>query len=683
MRAVQARDASVTAASVRRLLQDVARTSAMLASIADHLKNHPSALTDGGSRMPKVVAEFIYHLIEHGVTGLVAPSCAVCGRPRTLFHNYEDGQRICTSCYNRSRREACSSCGRENLSVAKRGSDGRAICGTCSHKDKPKEACAGCGRVMAVRRGSDGLQYCRGCQGRRAPKEECVGCGRTRRVNARDRAGAAMCTTCYTKLRQTRGLCAECGETTVLVVREGGRGGHKKSLCVRCYRHPERECGLCGRTRRIALRATETSPDVCPTCYWAPVVECSECGQQGLGRRTTRNGQPWCFACQAARRINALLVDVHGTIRPGFEGVRDALAQVDPRSVLANWGRTESLTLLAKMLEQHNGVTHELLDEQGSRTGVHYLRALLVSTGVLEERDEHMSRLRNFCQEYVAEVEDVEMRHVLSRYAQWHIVGGRRVGSSGLTSNQDYSARQSVRAARRFLDRLILRGQHLGECTQRDIDRWVLGAKTLTFVHWLKDQRLLAAELEVPERHIDAAVATNDPENHWTLARRLLHDSKSGGVEERVVGCLVLLYGQPLTRIVQLTRDDLIENEDKLQLRLGPEPLELVPPLADLMRQLPVHKPFGAARESADERWLFPGKSAGRPRHPTSLMRSLNRQGIPARTSRNTALYHLATTVPPAVIASLLGVHAITAQRWAQTAGANWLMYGNSRGVDQ
>ncbi len=101
------------------------------------------------------------------------------------------------------------------------------------------------------------------------------------------------------------------------------------------------------------------------------------------------------------------------------------------------------------------------------------------------------------------------------------------------------------------------------------------------------------------------------------------------------------------------------------------------------MRQLPVHKPFGAARESADERWLFPGKSAGRPRHPTSLMRSLNRQGIPARTSRNTALYHLATTVPPAVIASLLGVHAITAQRWAQTAGANWLMYGNSRGVDQ
>ena len=34
---------------------------------------------------------------------------------------------------------------------------------------------------------------------------------------------------------------------------------------------------------------------------------------------------------------------------------------------------------------------------------------------------------------------------------------------------------------------------------------------------------------------------------------------------------------------------------------------------------------------SADERWLFPGKSAGRPRHPSSLMRSLNRQGIPVR----------------------------------------------------
>ena len=94
---------------------------------------------------------------------------------------------------------------------------------------------------------------------------------------------------------------------------------------------------------------------------------------------------------------------------------------------------------------------------------------------------------------------------------------------------------------------------------------------------------------------------------------------------------------------------------------------------------LPIWKPFGAARELADDRWLFPGKSAGRPLHASSLMKSLNRQGIPARTSRNTAVYYLAGSVPPAVIASILGTHPNTAQKWVERAGANWLTYGPHR----
>jgi len=36
--------------------------------------------------MPKVVAEFIYAAIAAGINGPVSPGCALCGRPRTLFH---------------------------------------------------------------------------------------------------------------------------------------------------------------------------------------------------------------------------------------------------------------------------------------------------------------------------------------------------------------------------------------------------------------------------------------------------------------------------------------------------------------------------------------------------------------------------------------------------------------------
>lgn len=436
---------------------------------------------------------------------------------------------------------------------------------------------------------------------------------------------------------------------------------------------------MCGRTRKVALRATETSPDVCPTCYWAPVVECSECGQQGLGRRTTRAGQPWCFACQAATRIDDLFVDRTGQRLAGYDEVRRAWTQIAPRSLLSNWGRTESLNLLGRLLKEHDEVTHVLLDEEGSRMSVHYLRAVLVEAGVLEERDEHMARLRAFCQGYVAEVEDAEMRQVMTRYARWHVVSRKRIGPYGLTATQNYNARGSIRGARRVLESLIARGMRLDECAQEEIDRWAGDMTATTFLRWLQEQRLLARDLEIPEQAVVPSVTTGDPERQLALARRLLHDPASGSVEERAAGCLVLLYAQPLTKIVQLTSGDVIEHEGTEQLRLGPTPLDLVPPLAGLLRQLPIWKPFGAARELADDRWLFPGKSAGRPRHASSLMKSLNRQGIPARTSRNTAIHHLAGSVPPAVIASILGIHPNTAQKWAEQAGANWLTYGPHR----
>lgn len=679
VRAVQAHDPGVSVTEVRALVEDVAPTGTMLATIAKHLAEKPTALICGGSRMPKVVAELIYRAIERGVTGLVAPSCAICDRPRTLFHTYEDGQRICTSCYGRGRKETCSVCGRENLSIAKRGPDGGSICGGCDLKSKPAGQCAGCGRAMAVRRTADGLEYCRRCQGRQAPKEACSACGRVTRVNARTDEGEALCGSCYTKLRPALGRCGDCGIVARLVARAGGRGGHDRDLCARCYRHPKRECGMCGRTRRVALRATESTPDVCPTCYWAPVIECSQCGQQALGRRTTRGGRPWCFPCQAVTRIDALLADHRGRVRQGYDEVRTALMEVDPRGLLSNWGRTESLTLLARLLKEHGYVTHDLLDLEGSRTGVHYLRALLVSAGVLEERDEHMARLRAFCASYVAEVEDVEMRHVLTRYAQWHIVSRKRVGRFGLTSAQHYNARQAIRTARGFLDHLSARGLSLTECTQGGVDKWAGGASALAFLRWLQDHNLLEAGLTVPECAPRSAKAIHDPETQVPTARRLLHDSESAGIEERIAGCLVLLYGQPLTKIVQLTVDDLLEHEGSLYLRLGAEPLEVAPPLAELLRQLPLRKPYGAARALADERWLFPSKNAGRHRHPTSLMKSLQAVGIPARISRNTAVYHLAGSVPPAVIASILGIHPNTAQLWAEQAGANWLTYGPTR----
>jgi len=126
--------------------------------------------------------------------------------------------------------------------------------------------------------------------------------------------------------------------------------------------------------------------------------------------------------------------------------------------------------------------------------------------------------------------------------------------------------------------------------------------------------------------------------------------------EDRAAACLVLLYAQPVSRIVALSTDDLTISDDGTYLRLGTEPLVLLPPLDALVTSLPIAKPFGAASTLADERWLFPGKWAGHHQHPTSLMGSLNQLGITTRASRSAAMLHLAATVPPAVFASLIGI---------------------------
>ena len=49
-------------------------------------------------------------------------------------------------------------------------------------------------------------------------------------------------------------------------------------------------------------------------------------------------------------------------------------------------------------------------------------------------------------------------------------------------------------------------------------------------------------------------------------------------------GCLLLLYGQPATRIVMLRVEQIQLGNDRVLLRLGDDPIELPPPLASLVR---------------------------------------------------------------------------------------------------
>jgi integrase len=678
-------DAEVTQAQVAELVEQVAASGLARNRLVAHLQAHPGVLTAGGSAMPKNVATFIYAAIAAGITGLVSPSCALCGQPKTLFHTYGEDQRICQRCYMATHTGVCVGCGQDRP-ITGRDNDGNPRCKRCQRNAK-QGSCADCGRTRPVGRSqTDGLYYCRSCRARRAPTELCCACGQDRRINARTPNGQPLCTTCYAKTYISANICDQCGQAGTMVTRAGGRGGHDKNLCRRCYQHPRRECGACGHTRRVSLAATDEHPDICPTCYQAPTIDCSVCGHSELGRRTTNDGQPLCFRCDATRKIDTALADQHGHMPAVLTPVREAIVATDrPRSILSNMTRNRTLRLLTDIARSRIELSHDALDQQPPGFGVNYLRSLLVATGVLPDRDEHLTRLQRFATELIDTIPDKQNRQLVGRYARWQLISEAKPDRHGrIRPTVAYRCRDEIRVAVRFLGHLSQHGQTVTSCDQPTLDAWLTATKDRAqarpFITWLQHNSQLA-DIALPERaQRPDPVRFSDTDQRWATVRRMLHDPNSATIEERAAACLVLLFAQPVAKIAQLTVDDVhTDQRGRTHLQLGPHQLHLPPPLDELITQLPVDKPFGTAATLADGRWLFPGKHAGRHVHPSSLTRRLNKLGIDTLANRNTALLHIATTTPPAVFANLLGVHINTATRWAGIASGQWMNYAAAR----
>jgi hypothetical protein len=112
----------------------------------------------------------------------------------------------------------------------------------------------------------------------------------------------------------------------------------------------------------------------------------------------------------------------------------------------------------------------------------------------------------------------------------------------------------------------------------------------------------------------------------------------------------------------------------------------LLPPrLADLLWRLaeqPQPRPL-LAQAQPGPRLLFPGMVPGRPISTHAMTQKLGRHDITVRSARNGALAALATDLPAAVMADLLGMHVNTAVRWVIYARRDWADYLAARTADQ
>ena len=311
-----------------------------------------------------------------------------------------------------------------------------------------------------------------------------------------------------------------------------------------------------------------------------------------------------------------------------------------------------------------------------------HLRSVLVATGALPPRDERLVALERWLTAAVEGRTDTTERRILHGYAVWHHLRRlrRRLGEEHATHLQAMNVRCHITAAANLLDWLTGNGLTLSACTQANLDQWITDPtssyrdETGHFVRWSVQHRH-ATGLTYSTIRWTGPRGTLDSEKRWDDARRLLHDDTLK-TSDRVAGLLLVLYAQRIATISHLTVDHVDLNEDGVALRLGTSPVVLPEPLASLVRDLVATRRGKAKIGTPDDvPWLFPG---GRPRQPIGddrLGQRLQSIGLQPRQDRSTALFTLATEVPAAILARMLGVHIKVAVQWQQAASADWAAY--------
>jgi len=164
-------------------------------------------------------------------------------------------------------------------------------------------------------------------------------------------------------------------------------------------------------------------------------------------------------------------------------------------------------------------------------------------------------------------------------------------------------------------------------------------------------------------------------QHHRIAALQRLVTDETLPLRSRVAGSMILLYAQPVSRIVRLTIDDILHDGDHTLLRLGEPPTPVPEPLAGLLRAYLENRPNMTTAASSASRWLFPGRRAGQAMDPGSIRDLLQEIGIPAQSCRTAAIRELVLQMPPPVVAQALGYHHNSTTRIAAEAGTPWAGY--------
>ncbi len=326
-------------------------------------------------------------------------------------------------------------------------------------------------------------------------------------------------------------------------------------------------------------------------------------------------------------------------------------------------------------------LTHAGLDGFGNRRAADHVRGLLVAVDLLPKRDDGLAQFDRWVANHLAEHE----LKMLSQFATWQLRPElvKRAHGDAASEGQVNGATQRLRVAGALLAWLRERGRDLAACTQADIDVWFASPPStqvhaVPFLRWaMATQRV--PKLELTRRRFGNAPVLDHAERLEILCRLL--DPSTGCLEHRVAAMMLVLLGQPFTRIAALTLSDVVVDGEEVSVRLGEGFLPVPPPFAGMLADLIAGRPNLNTASNPTSPFIFPGRSADKYLRPSTLRTAAIQMGINIVGARSGALRQLVLDCPPAVVAEALGYSHQAMDRHARRAGSPWASYAALRRV--
>jgi hypothetical protein len=701
---------SLTVETIEAALAATIGRRRSLRLLAEHLEAHPDALTAGPTSTLGVLDRFVVALADAGAPiSAIHPACERCGQ-RRRWHARTPGGGQCAGCWARTHREPCSDCGGQR-NVDHRDDRGRPICYRCAEAAKRRSRLGELtAEIVAVvlasqpdappasisaaveRLTPDGRDRVRLARLVRLAADLAVPSRRQERVarllNALRAAGidlpAAVCEDCdrpaeplvvYRQVARCEPCarrCPGCGRAAK---------GPTEPWCRRCEDDPRRgACRACS-----AERVLLDDSGRCRTCRERTERRCARC--DATGPRTWMCESWLCHRCALAAEFDTVIGPAEA-LPTALIPLRAAVVSADNWTRVSAWLRDSAGgQMLARLAAGHVPISHETLDDAHGNKSVEHLRALLVATGALPEvADRRVDRLEAFLQSLLSDTEvDPADAKVVRAFLRWQVLPRlRRQAETGASMTASLNrVRGDLRVVIALAETLHREQRSLATITQVDLDRWFAQPghqvwRARPFLVWAKARRHLPQPVTVAATPPKVIRSPLHDEQRWVIARRLVADDTIDA-DDRVAAALLVLYGQPLTRIARLRTNDVRLGADGAAVVvLDGTPMPIHEPFATLIGQLPLRRSNGVSDQLTGS-WLFPGRSAGQPVGPLILANRMRAMGIEPRDMRNTARAQLAGSIPAAMLGEIIGISPGTATRWTAIANGNWAAYAARR----